>query len=306
MQSGMKNYAVPVIITLLATVTSGGALAFSSDSEAVGEYFLAGYVVEDDYSDTSRMWEVDVTVSAGGKEYKTQTDMDGYFEVGLSAVSGITINFERREYEVRHANSPYGALSPVKDSEGHTYAVDVGKIPVVTKTDSRGVKHAYRFVTDDLTTGIPVDSAYLVVMHMTVARVVVNVSYDNDAVSGAHVILRSVSGESTQTGTTDSDGVCVITSVPLGQYYLRIECDGFKTLSSITLDVKGPLEESYQMEKRPVEKIFGMTVGHMLMVIAVAVGLVAAFIGHYFYRNLQRTKIDESDLDGPDSDRPMR
>ncbi|MDD2626034.1 MAG: carboxypeptidase regulatory-like domain-containing protein [Candidatus Methanomethylophilus sp.] len=279
-------------VGILATDESAADNSDTDDPATETVYAVAGYVVEDQAAGNVPMAGVGVIVNDGVNSLSAVTDSDGYFTVTVASTDKVTISFTYTGYTVR--SCPHGTLNTATG----TISLDLtGITPILTTADDV-TTYTYLFTSE-------ADGLQPVIMSGTDGIVVVTVTEESDnhvkTVSGASVSLVSATdGAVRYSGTTDSDGKFTFSGVQTGYYYLTSTCNGFYDSSSQTVTVAtGSTYFSVSLTEIPVENYLGMSLGHLLMVIGIILGVVLILIVGSLCRRPERTAadMDTSDLE---------
>jgi len=258
------NIAV-VLIVLLA-----GAFAIpfvcSDISDSSGDdprYRIEGHIAAPSGMGKTALGGVEVTIfeSVGNNQSSGMTDSNGHFSVGVNSNVNLRISFTKEGYTIIACDN----TTPIDGST--MFNLDLSKAE-------------FSLVSSTYTITGPINSMNCAIMSQTIGSVSGKVSYSNNIVKEATIILTSNEGLRLST-TSNSDGSYRI-DCPTGEYRLKVVCKGFQDYEydeDITITAGYTANKDVLLTRTPPNLIlFGMDYVHILMLIGIAIGMTMAFL----------------------------
>lgn len=286
-----KLLMLAVVLAVAVTALPVGVASGATD-EGSSNYFVEGYVVKGDFSGNIPMPNVNVTIIENGTiRNSTVTNEDGYFLIGIMSNTKLQISFTAPEFTVR--SCPATERVPGSD----ILNLDLSKVSYDSATKT------YSITSDG-------SGMQCAVMVNSTGNVRGTVSYSEGGASGlkpianARITLISVNDEDLQYSTTsDSNGQFSITC-PVGTYYRTVTCNGFiGSGTEVTTVTTSSLSIPITLVKDDVNKYAGLDTAHVLMVVAVLIGILLVTTAWLLSRKM-RNKSAGTDIvdDDPEDD----
>ncbi|MCL2295641.1 MAG: carboxypeptidase-like regulatory domain-containing protein [Methanomassiliicoccaceae archaeon] len=260
-----KLLLVSIAASLLVLMISSVPLP----ADAAPDYYIEGYV-----ADTGRMPVEGVTVSimdGQGILSVDDTDADGFFRIGVSSNTGLTISFTAFGKTV--LTCPNVLIS--QGSESHALNLS---------------KASYNYSTRTYTMTGSVTDMQCAIMVASEGTIGGQVLHGTTPVKNAKVTLTPLVALQTGKGPsthTDDRGYYEITC-PIGRYILTVSNQGFNQSEPIEVVVKEGTQTVTDtlMEKSNLKKYLGLDAAHMLMFIGVIVSIVMAVAAWFISRRM--------------------
>ncbi len=284
-----SRFAAAVAVMLMLSTALIVLTANEAEAADTEIYQVAGYVVDDQAVGNTALAGVYVTVvDSLGPHYAT-TDAKGYFAIAVSGTAKLTITLSYSGYTVR--SCPCGTTQ----SDG-TILLDLSGITPTAVTVEGVTTYTYTFTS-------AAGGLQPIIMSSTVGVVVVTVTDRNststsNGISEAEVTLVSATDSAIRySGITDGSGRYTFSDVRTGYYYLSASSNGYESSSVMTVSVaNGYTYLSTTMAQKPTDIYLGLSLGHLLMLIGVLLGVLLIMISWIMYRR-GPSHVDTSDLD---------
>jgi len=263
-----KRIVLAIFAVALLSFTLSAASVDGADNEPA-QFHINGYVLEAGRN----LPKSDVTVTLKdslGNVRSVTTDQSGSFSLPAQTNLNLQIMFESHGYSL--SSCPCTSVQPGTDF----LSLDLSKASYSTLTRTY-------MITSDIT------GLQCAIMSATAGKITGTVSYNNGTVDGATITLRALTDGPAYTATTDSKGFFEI-SCPIGSYTLVVNRTGFET--SVPLAVEISRNDNIQLltlVKSDVNKYMGLDLAHILMLIAVCVGISLAALAWILSSRMNRS-----------------
>jgi len=264
----MEKRIVLVIFTVaLLSFTLSAASVDGADNDPA-QYHIEGYVLEAGGNHP----KPDVTVTLRDSLGNTRvaiTNESGFFSLPAQTNTNLQIMFEAYGYSL--SSCPCTAVLP---------GIDFLSLDL-SKASYNSITRTYMITSDP-------SGLQCAIMGATSGKIMGTISYNGGTIDGATITLRPLSGDPAYTATTDFRGFFEI-SCPIGSYTLVVNRTGFDTSAPITVEIgRNDVIQLVTLEKSDVNKYMGLDLAHLLMLIAVCLGLSLAALAWILSNRMNR------------------
>ena len=280
-----KRIVLAIFAVVLLSFTLSAAEVDGADNDPA-QYHIEGYVL--DAGGNVPKPNVTVTLKDSlGNTRVAITNESGFFSLSTQTSTNLQILFEAYGYSL--SSCPWTTVLPGTDF----LSLDL------TKVNYNSITRTYMITSDALGT-------QCVIMSATAGKVTGTISYVDGVVNGATITLSPLEGDSVYTATTDSKGFFEIVC-PIGSYTLIVNRVGFETSAPITVEIsRNDNIQSVTLKKSDVNEYMGLDIAHILMLIAVCLGLSLAALAWILSNRMNRPDrpgiIDDSIDEEEDAD----
>ena len=260
-----------IVLAIFAVVLLSFTLSAASVDGAEGDpaqYHIEGYVLEGG----GNLPKSDVTVTLKDSLGNTNisiTNQSGFFSLPAQTNTNLQIMFETHGYSL--SSCPCTTVLPGTEFLG----LDL------SKASYNSITRTYMITSDAA-------GLQCVIMSATTGRIMGTISYSDGTINGATVTLSPLTGDSVYTATTDSKGFFMI-SCPIGSYTLVVNRTGFETSIPLAVEIsRNDNIQSVTLVKSDVNEYMGLDVAHILMLIAVCLGLSLAALAWILSNRMNR------------------
>ena len=239
----------------------------SSDATVYTEATVKGVIVESGDSGPVAVKGVDVTIKQGTTTSATFTTLaDGVFSINftdLDTTVPLEITVSKDGFSVFYYPSCMN-----ENELNHKLEIDLSSVDHSTVSG----KEVFTITAaTDLSHGIVISDTR-VPAAFTVTKGSEGTIFD------AQITLTN--GTTTYTGRTAYDGTCTIKNVLIGNYDLRVTCDGYEQYNGNVNISKNTGQLSVVMTQKEMPTYLGMTLYHILMIFGIAISLVLVIIAY--------------------------
>jgi len=253
--------------------------------------YLTAYLMEDSSSGNVPLADTTVVVMDSYKHVSTvTTDEEGMFTAAIGSTYGLRVAVVKDGYTV----ISQFFIKTLADSD-YTW----GRI-YLNGSDS-SINLSYNMMTpvdEDGVRTYTIPENYPVLVAVSTGTVSMFVYDANDqALQGATVTLTLISDTSRKyAGDTDKNGYVSISDVSTGEYSMSVQVGGFETVTTDSVNItRGAnlLPDTVMTEKSEFN-IFGVNIGHLMMLFGMAFGLILVVLSFILYsRRNKGLKIEE-------------
>jgi len=263
-----KRIVLAIFAVALLSFTLSAASVDGADNEPA-QFHINGYILEAGRN----IPKSDVTVTLKdslGNIRSVTTDQSGFFSLPAQTNLNLQIMFEAHGYSL--ISCPYTAALPGTDF----LSLDLSKA-------------SYNSITRTYTITSDIAGLQCAIMSATAGKITGTVSYNNGTVDGATITLRALTDGPAYTATTDSKGFFEI-SCPIGSYTLVVNRTGFEASVPLAVEIsRNDNIQSITLEKSDVNRYMGLDLAHLLMLIAVCVGISLAALAWMLSNRMNRS-----------------
>jgi len=245
--------------------------AMNDSSDAVTQNVtIKGIVVESGDSGPVACNGVKVTITQGTALTGTATTgSDGVFSIDINgldtdyATNPVTCTFKKEGFSVFYY--PHSMTET-----GSTFTLDLTDPTVDHEIVSE--REVYTIVAED-------DLSHAIVVSDTRVPAAFTVSGAGDkGLFNAQITLTN--GASTYKGITNYEGVCTISKVLVGDYEIRVICDGYEMYTGNVSISKTTGQIPVTLVQKEMPTYLGMTLYHILMLFGIVIGLVLVSVAY--------------------------
>lgn len=251
------KYGLGAFILLLIAMLVAAPIVVSDNSDAFDQYTIDGWVVEGGAEGNIPLDNVSVSIAVDGKILNSvKTNKDGYFKVIVNQTNDLEIMFSKDGYTL--SSCPNTSRIP----ESTFLNLDLTNVPNVDGT--------YTITSN------AADSS-CAVMIASEGNFKGTINYENGTVRDAKITLTYVSDPTLKYSTkTDMSGNFEFDNCKTGTYTYTVERAGFQTYVGEIVIVSGNITKSIIIDEKPVPTYLGLDLPHLLMAIAIVIGLALA------------------------------